>query len=156
MMDKDILEHLIINSLNKIGMNSQSAINLLLGTCATESDFGTYLKQIHGPALGIYQIEPNTEKDVWVNYLKYHNNIKNIIINDFKVKTYGAYSLTNFEYQTIIAFLCYYRKNKNFPDPNDIEGLAKFWKKYYNTYKGKGRVQDFIDKYNKYVLGENK
>lgn len=157
MMDKNILKHLIETSLNKIGVDSLSAVNLMLGTCAVESNFGEYLKQINGPALGIYQIEPNTEKDIWENYLKYHNNFKNIIINDFKIKTYGTYEVQNFGYQTIIAFLCYYRKNKNFPEHDDIEGLANFWKKYYNTYMGKGKIQDFINKYKIYVLkeGEN-
>ena len=40
------------------------------------------------------------------------------------------------------------------PNSYDIEGLAKYWKKYYNTEGGKGTVEKFIEKYEKYVGGE--
>jgi hypothetical protein len=37
---------------------------LLVFTCAVESAGGTYVKQVKGPALGIFQLEPNTFTDV--------------------------------------------------------------------------------------------
>jgi hypothetical protein len=43
---------------------SLNAIQLLMGTAAQESHLGTYLKQINGPALGVFQMEPNTEIDI--------------------------------------------------------------------------------------------
>ena len=46
---------------------SQDAVTLLTGTAAKESIVGKYVKQINGPALGIYQIEPNTHQDLWHN-----------------------------------------------------------------------------------------
>lgn len=39
---------------------SESAVNLLLMTAAHESRGGTYLKQINGPALGVYQMDQLT------------------------------------------------------------------------------------------------
>lgn len=47
---------------------SSSAVNLLLGTAAQESAFGTYLRQIGGgPARGVFQMAPATAKDIWEN-----------------------------------------------------------------------------------------
>jgi hypothetical protein len=41
----------------------------------------------------------------------------------------------------------------SFDDATDVFKLAEYWKKYYNTPKGKGTVQQFIQSYNKYVEG---
>ncbi|MEE9541175.1 MAG: hypothetical protein V3V85_06750, partial [Candidatus Thorarchaeota archaeon] len=54
------------------GASREAAVNLLLGTVYQESTINgiTHLKQVGGPALGIYQIEPDTEHDTWENYLE--------------------------------------------------------------------------------------
>lgn len=58
--------YVIRPTLEKIELWSEAAENLLLGTTAQESHMGTYIKQVgKGPALGIYQMEPATHKDIW-------------------------------------------------------------------------------------------
>ena len=47
--------------------NSIEARFLLLCTAAIESDCGYYIKQVNGPALGIWQMEPDTHEDIWGN-----------------------------------------------------------------------------------------
>jgi len=37
------------------------------------------------------------------------------------------------------------------PNAEDIEGLAHYWKKYYNTVYGSGKVEEFVNNYKKYV-----
>jgi hypothetical protein len=37
------------------------------------------------------------------------------------------------------------------PFPSTIKGLAYYWKDHYNTAKGKGTVEDFLKKWDKYV-----
>ena len=70
---KHLRLYIIRPTLQKINLWSEAAENLLLGTAAQESLLGTYLKQNgNGPALGIYQMEPNTHKDIWIHYLNYH------------------------------------------------------------------------------------
>jgi hypothetical protein len=70
--DKKQFRDLIQRTLQDLGMHSESAVNLLLGTAAQESQFGTYFRQIGGgPALGVFQMEPDTEIDIWDNYLRY-------------------------------------------------------------------------------------
>ena len=51
------------------GMWSEAAENLLVGTAIMESDLA-YLKQKNGPALGVYQIEPFTHKDITERYIE--------------------------------------------------------------------------------------
>ena len=54
MIDADHLRREIVApALRHIGMWSEAAENLLLGTAAVESRMGTYLRQIGGPALGM-------------------------------------------------------------------------------------------------------
>ena len=68
-------EYIIIPVLSKLDMYSESAANLLLGTAAIESDMGQFLRQINGPALGIYQMEPSTHLDIWQNYLQFREEM---------------------------------------------------------------------------------
>ncbi len=61
----------IYPALNKMGMWSEVAGELVLGTAIVESNL-TYLKQHgEGPALGLWQVEPATHEDLYANYLNY-------------------------------------------------------------------------------------
>ena len=66
--NKQLRECIIKPTLDSLQMYSQAAEELLVFTCACESLGGTYLKQVKGPALGIYQMEPATYQDIWENY----------------------------------------------------------------------------------------
>jgi|TARA_R100000501_G_C2561647_1_gene72042 hypothetical protein len=69
-MNPQQLHDLIIKpTLEYMGGNyySKESAFLLLCTAAIESDCGYYIKQINGPALGIWQMEPSTEDDIWQN-----------------------------------------------------------------------------------------
>jgi len=153
--NKDQFKDLIQKVLTKIDMHSDVAVNLLLGTAAQESGFGTYLKQLgDGPALGVFQMEPNTEKDIWINYIDHRVIIRNMI-----KYTVGLHSPTPFHlqgnliYQIIMTRLHYRRVPEPLPMESDIKGLARYWKQYYNTPMGKGTTEEFIANYYKYVIG---
>lgn len=47
--------------------NTPEARLLLLATAAIESDCGYYIKQVNGPALGVWQMEPETHCDIFEN-----------------------------------------------------------------------------------------
>jgi hypothetical protein len=69
-MNSQQLHDLIIEpTLKYIGgnYNSKDARFLLLCTAAIESKCGYYIKQIKGPALGVWQMEPDTHDDIWAN-----------------------------------------------------------------------------------------
>jgi hypothetical protein len=137
-------------------MWSESAENLLLGTAAQESLMGTYLVQLGGgPALGIYQMEPATEKDCWDNFILHRNELR-LIMNDISTNTtngelFESELTWNLVYATAMARIKYYRDPEPLPAADDIPGLAAYWKRVFNTNLGKGTEAEFIDNYHTYV-----
>ena len=139
--------HVIRPTLNAIGLWSEAAENLLLATCAHESLLGYFLKQHDGPALGIYQIEPATHRDVWQNYLNYRPALAakiNATTKDNSRQPQDCELITNLAYATAIARIIYYRASELLPPADDIKKQAIYWKKYYNTADGEGKITDFI------------
>ncbi len=156
MLVSNLRDYVINPTLKYLGDNfySKSAVNLLLGTAAAESNLGEYLHQLNGgPALGIYQMEPRTHCDIYMNYLLYHHELR-YKINKLLVSVFNKRKnlIFNLAYATAISRVHYYRVSESLPEHDDIDGLANYWKKYYNTEKGKGTVEKFIDKYNNLVL----
>ncbi|MHA1447880.1 MAG: hypothetical protein ACTSP4_00470 [Candidatus Hodarchaeales archaeon] len=150
---EQLKKYIVEPTCKELGMYSESAVNLLLGTAAQESHLGTYIKQIGGgPALSIYQIEPATERDVWDNYMKYHDDIKEKISKFIIIPLSGVDNLIgNLFYATAIARLLYSRHIEALPRADDISGLAIYWKKYYNTEIGAGTIEQFIENYHIYI-----
>lgn len=162
-------------SVDKIG--DYSAANLLLGTAAQESHLGEYVAQINGPALGIYQMEPATYKDILTNYVKYKDILaarlfflsspicseENIYSNPSRSQAiFILNSLNNRPnllvynnlFATGMARLHYLRVPEKLPRDSDIPALAAYWKKYYNTRLGKGTEEEFIKNFNRLILGK--
>lgn len=155
---KQLKEYVIEFTLKEIDLYSLSAVRLLLGTAAVESDMGKYLHQIGGgPAQGIYQMEPDTHACIWDNFLKYRSlladKIRKLMIPGLRK---SENLIGNLYYATAIARVKYFRSPLALPDPEDIRGLAKMWRSVYNTSGGAGTdeeaIQKYIDKHNKYVM----
>lgn len=120
-------------------------VGLLLVTAQVESDFGRLVSQKKGPALGWFQMEPNTEKDIWENYLKYNPKYQEIVSGLRHNKSLTIPELqTNIAYAAIMAALQYKRYvdagKIKLPNGNDKAAQTAIWKKYYNTHKGKGNT----------------
>lgn len=127
---------------------SPSAEELLLGTAAKESCCGKYLIQMGGgPALGLYQMEPFTYKDVFNLIVPRINTL------DFKIPNDAGALIWDMRLSTVMCRLQYWRFSESLPKYNDIKGLAKYWKKYYNTEKGKGTIDEFVQAYEYYIGG---
>lgn len=155
MLNKDDLRIVIDDVLKRLGMYSESATELLMGTCAVESDLGQSVEQIGGgPALGVFQMEPNTMNDIWYNYIRYREGLRVILAEEFGMKGPDKERLKNdLEYSIVMARLKYRRSPVALPKScKDTLGLAKVWKKGYNTDLGKGTVEKFISKYKKYCV----
>jgi len=132
---------------------SPAAVQLLLGTAAVESACGYYIEQLKGPAKGIFQMEPDTEKDIYENYLQYRPRLKDTL-EYFSVGAfpYGEEMRWNLAYQIMMARIHYLRVPEELPFSNDIEGQAHYWKTYYNTHLGKGTAAKYIAAHHKYIL----
>jgi len=150
MIDVDQFRQYIIRPiLDYLDLYSPAAENLLVGTALAESGL-SYLHQINGPALGFYQCEPNTHHDIWDNYLAYKRRlsgrVRSLASERFQenrdIELQG-----NVFYATAICRVHYLRVKEALPDPDDLIGLAGYWKKYYNTEHGKGTIDHFYMNY---------
>ena len=153
---QQLREYIVRPALRKCGLYSLSAENLLMGTCAVESDMASFIVQQSGPALSPWQIEPNTHKDIYLNFLSYNSIIRENILaaSHYAARPPDEALIANLTYSCLIARLVYYRDKDPLPAEDDILGLAHYWKRVYNTEDGMGTVKDFVEKYNKYVLCE--
>lgn len=150
----------IIEVLDHLELSSPAHINLQLGTTAVETDFGSYRRQIgfknkKGGGYGINQIELGTYKDLIDRFLKNKQLLKDKILYwYFDNMSLEDNLILNDKFNIAICRLKYLSCEHLFKmpqDPNNIEELAKIWKKYYNTNMGSGTVDKFITAYDKYI-----
>ena len=156
-MDKNQLRSLIEQTLKEIdkskpGLFNAYAVDLLMGTSAQESHLGTYIRQLgNGPALGIFQMEPNTFEDIMDNFLYYQPDLLRDIKQACNVARLTPTTLMyNLKVSIVFARLHYWRVSD--PLPATINGMALYWKEHYNTRLGKGKPEEFIENYKRYVL----
>lgn len=152
----------IITVLTYIDLYSDVCVNLLLGTCCAESDFGLFRRQIgfenkRGGAYGLFEIEMSTHD--WLvsdDFLGRRPILKSKILSLYDKNLSKEDNLKfNDEYQIAICRLKYLSCKFSMPkNKNDLISLARIWNKYYNANPNKGTDQEFISKYNKYILGK--
>lgn len=130
--------------------NTETAEELLVLTACVESRCGYYLRQIAGPALGIFQMEPATHKDLWDNYLAFHPELAEIV-QRMAVTCQADEMVWNLNYATAMARIHYLRVKHPLPDTSNTRGLAQYWKAHYNTMLGRGNVDDALDAYFEFV-----
>ena len=150
----DLRQLVIRPTLRHIGLWSESAENLLMGTAAQETLLGRYLKQINGVALGLFQMEPATHEDLYDNYLFYHADLEDVIHGLLAPRVRMLDQLVwNLAYATACCRIQYYRFPEPLPAAHDIDGLAMYWKTRWNTVEGKGTVEEFVKNYTALVVG---
>lgn len=140
-------QHSIRPALTSLGLWSQAAEELLLGTALHESQL-RYRRQLGGgPARGLFQMEPATHNDIWNNFLVYHKGL-GAQVKALKT-TPDSNVLSELEnndrYAAAMARVHYRRAPALLPAAGDLPAMAAYWKKYYNTVYGAGTVQQYID-----------
>lgn len=144
-------EYVIRPTLKFLGLHSRPAEELLIGTAAVESEGGHYLHQLgEGPAVGIFQMEPNTHDDIWGNYLDYRQSIADSV-RMLDSRTRAENMAGNLYYATAMARIHYLRVPTALPPRDELRELAQYWKDHYNTSQGKGTVRDFISAYKRFT-----
>ncbi len=154
MLDCSQFRSLIIEPvLSKLRLYSKGAEELLVFTCAAESLGGTLLQQIKGPALGIYQMEPNTYTDIWSNFIRARNQLATLMALHFGCNRVPEIErlIYDLHFATAMTRIHYLRMPGNLPDAKDIDGLWDYYKKYYNTDKGKAKKEESIKKYQDFI-----
>jgi hypothetical protein len=154
-MDPQVLRALINSTLSPIGLYSLNAEELLMATCANESNLGMYRTQGNGgPARGIFQMEGATHDDIWHNYIAYHSDLT---ANLHKLSSLCTANdmINNDPYAVAMCRVHYLRGRGALPDSTDLEGIWAYYKLHYNTPQGAATHDEFIIKYHKYVADSN-
>lgn len=149
----DLAQYVIRPVLKVVNLYSMEAEQLLLGTAAVESLLGSYLHQSEGPALGIYQMEPETHHDIYANYLNARPELKNAILQacDYPAIPSDSALLSNLAYASLMTRIKYLRCSDTLPGVNKIYDMSKYWKENYNTCNGAGEASNFVSNYMRYV-----
>jgi hypothetical protein len=135
---------IIVPALQLLGMDSPSARMLLLGTAAQESRCGHYVRQLGtGPAVGIFQMEPATYRDIWNNYIAYHPEIQKALAARWPMQPLAEEMVTDLLLAAVMCRLHYRRVKSKLPNHDDVRALANYWKEHYNTHQGRGTVDEF-------------
>ena len=150
---KHFRELVVKPTLFNIGMYSLAAENLIIGTATQESRLFHLKQKGDGPALGVMQMEPATHKDIW-DYL----DRKPVIAQSVRELAASAYRGTNIppsemignlNYAVAMARVLYWRRPEPMPAHDDLNGLARYYKRFYNTHLGAATVDEFVGNYPK-------
>lgn len=156
---QQLADYVVKPVLRKLGLYSLAAERLVIGTIYQESH-GRYLKQLgNGPAVGVIQMEPATYSDIWNNYLAYKRTLANKVTEFASVQSLDDDMcpavdelIGNVSFAVAMCRVHYLRVKAPLPDADDIEALARYWKKYYNTELGKGTPAEFVRNFPKVLL----
>lgn len=154
MLNAEQLRTLIIEpALKDLNLQSDDATELLLFTCATESEGGTYLHQIKGPALGIYQMEPATYNDIWQNFVMGKAMLKLQLIHNFGCMAMPSEDrlIYDLRFATAMCRIHYDRNPDALPKANDVDAIWNYYKMYYNTSAGKAEYHEAVNAYYRFV-----
>jgi len=149
-----VKEHIVIPVLKQMSIPySEEAVELLLMTCAHESNGGEYIRQIEGPACGIYQMEPITHDDIWNNYLDYRQDLKDDVEKWAFENTTIDQDIGNMYYATAMARVHYWRVPEALPTREGygsrawLNALSQYAKDHYNTHLGKATPEKYLTDY---------
>lgn len=139
--------YIIKPTLEHLNLYSKEAETLILATACAESKCGEYIHQINGPALGIYQMEPATAKDIIMNFLRFRpelwKKVQELMIPTLSVE---ENLICNLRFATAMCRMQYLRDKQ--PLPKTAEEMAETWKRVYNTPLGKGTPEEFLMRWN--------
>jgi len=135
----DFRMEVIRPSLEILGLWSESAEDLLLGTALVESG----LKRLHkndNAGLGLFGITEGVAKHAWRYVLA--RSVMSGVLTRMEPKC----SIQNLSYAVMITRINYEDAFEPLPRTGDIYGQASFWKRYHHGIDGPLTDVDFINK----------
>lgn len=155
-LDQAQLRNLIVRPpLEFIGLGGLAAENLIVGVGVIESRLA-YVKQLTGPALSPWQIEPATYNDLRTrSCLKYPEIVAKMLqFLKMQMLPFKAdYLAGNLYAAVMIARMKFYFDKEGLPDAQDHEGMAKYYKRIYNTHEGAADVKVASDIFRSVIMG---
>ena len=132
---------------------THDAVELLMLTAAQETHCGRYIRQVKGPALGIFQMEPSSYSDLiqWLERTKpeLYEACQKWVIPEVNT---GFNLMGNLPYQIVMARAFYYRKPGKLPSHKNLGAVAAYWKKWFNTHLGKGTTIEAMENYSRFAI----
>jgi hypothetical protein len=132
---------------------SDEARELLLMVAAHESNQGSYLFQMAGgPAIGIYQHERNTIRDLYKHFITKNRKVDFAVAcfvpnrKSFKDGDTIENCITDIRYATVLARAHFQRYPEPLPTTGEL-ALAAYAKKYWATEEGKASIADYVHAY---------
>lgn len=154
MLDNEQYRELILRPANEsINLYCEDSEELLVATLANESDGGRYLKEKKGPALGIFQMEPETYDALWEKTISKDLKLSTVLLNDsgYSKKPPIEVMIFNLRYATQMARIKYFDIQSPLPNRHNLLDIWTYYKRYYNSYLGKATKDEFILKYKKFI-----
>lgn len=130
-----------------MGIAKDNVARFLLEIAAAESDFGYYVRQVRGPAQSVWQIEPATARDCHERLSKRNPLLykKILSLRDPNLDE-EENVVTNLAYGGALCVGILFLKGIHFDELDTVQKRAMAWKKYYNTYLGKGTLEGYCQK----------
>lgn len=155
---KQLIDQIIKPACICTGLWSPAAGELLLGTACHESHCGNYLRQMprrpegpYGPALGIFQMETRTFRDIDENFLKHRPGLKTSLLLLCK-EFLPDEMVWNLRFAAAMCRVHYYRVKEPLPAVGNVRAQADYWKQYYNTPLGSGTVEEYLENWRLYAV----
>lgn len=142
-----VLEHLQAPKKQRTGWE-----RLILLTIVQESGAGAYTRQVRGPARGIVQVEPATEREA----LAWAKRRQPALYERVKaLRVPARLDIHEAEYNTAyaigVAYIVYTMRRVD-PSGKNAEALARIYKAKYNTAKGKATVPGVLRRLKEYAV----
>ena len=151
-------------ALKQIGLWSEAAEELVMGTAMQESGF-VHVRQLarrdgrRGPARGLFQMEPATHRSLWRHFLAYRKSLgKRVLELSVLNKPIPSVDelIFNLSYAAAMCRVKYYRIREPLPNAGDIREMARQYKRYYNTPAGAGTESAFKTNYRRMLMAEKR
>ncbi len=137
---------MIQTALDRYGLPvSESALRLLCMIAAHESGGFLYVKQVNGPALSFFQMEPVTYIDV-CDYAVWRDYLPGELPSPPERLIFDA------PFAAALGRLFFLRFSEPLPAEDDLTALAQYAKQYWNTALGKATVAQYESAYRKHFV----
>lgn len=145
------LKKIITDTVKEMDRFKPECVELLCMIAAHESGLGKHRKQINGPALSLFQIEPITHDSIWDNCDSIKALAKKLGI------TRNLKSLETDDRYAVFVARCYLLMDTD-PLPKTVCKMGEYAKSYWNnggedgddTNDGKADPEDYVDAYIKW------
>jgi len=145
-----LCRYVIKPALDRLEIHSVAREQMVLFTGVIESNL-THLDQVNrgeerpGPAYGLFQMEKATHDDLHANFIS-KKPLLAMRLQTLTIEGMAGHLQMhgNMYYAAAMCGIHYLRVKAPLPDQGDLEAMAKYWKRYYNTILGSGTEAEFI------------